>query len=789
MPLASLGFLVGVLICQSLTELPMREWSFLIIVLIPLVLRFPEFRLPIFILLGFLYSVLIAHSKLATQFSPEMDGRDFLVSGTVSAITMKTAEHSRFWLTVSGLSEFPGVVISESSTTPEIKKSPQRIQLSWYKDAPAIIVGQRWQLKVRLKHPRGFSNPGAFDYEGWLYQQGIDATGYVRSGKQNDKLNKLLGVESGPRIWVQRLRETVSNQIAEALNDKSHAALVTALVVGDRQSMTDEQWSTLTRTGTNHLMAISGLHIGLIAGLFFYLTNRAWRFLPRASLKIASPRIAAIAAVLAALIYAALAGFTLPTQRAFIMVTIAMLAVWLRRPVASSQVLATALLAVLIYDPLSVMNGSFWLSFAAVAVIVFTLSNRVPLQARAQKWWRQWGSIQWVITIGLAPLLLFWFQQVPIVSPIANFIAVPVVSLLTVPLSLLGGACLLLAPVPGQLFLSLADLSLTVLWPVLESMADIDELVYKGSRPPVWTLLPAFIGIALLLAPRGFPARWLGIIWLLPLVFYPRAEIPHGAYRLTLLDVGHGLATVVRTRNHVLVYDVGPRYSDRFNAGDVAVIPFLNSVGVNRIDRLILSHDDIDHTGGFEAVKSAIKINQLLVGAGVSKSHEFLDNCQRGQSWQWDGVSFRILHPPADYRSTADNNNSCIVQISTENDKLLLTGDIERQVETQFVKFFAGDDDNLRADVLLVPHHGSLSSSSNAFLRALQPRYALISAGYNNRYKLPRPEVVARYQAIGARILNTGHEGAISFLMDQHGLSELTLHRHQARHYWSSVTK
>jgi competence protein ComEC len=789
MPLASLGFLVGVLICQSLTELPMREWSFLIIVLIPLVLRVPEFRLPIFILLGFLYSVFIAHSKLATQFSPEMDGRDFLVSGTVSAITSKSAQHTRFWLNVSGLSEFPGYKNTEPGIYQGTKKPPQRIQLTWYKGAPTISVGQQWRLKVRLKHPRGFSNPGAFDYEGWLYQQGIDATGYVRSGKENDNVTKLLGVESGPLIWIERLRATLSHQIATALKDKNHASLITALVVGDRQSMTDEQWSTLTRTGTNHLMAISGLHIGLIAGLFFFLINRAWRLIPRASLKVPAPRIAAITAIMAALIYAALAGFTLPTQRAFIMISVAMLALWLQRPVASSQVLATALLAVLIYDPSSVMNGSFWLSFAAVVVIVFTLSNRLPMQTKAQKWWWKWGRIQWVITIGLAPILLFWFQQVPAGSPIANFIAVPWVSLITVPLSLLGGALVLVAPMAGEFILLLADFSLALLWPVLESMAAVDELIYKGSQPPLWTLLPALIGIGLLLAPKGFPARWLGVVWLLPLVFYPRSDIAHGAYRLTLLDVGHGLATVVRTRNHVLVYDVGPRYSDTFNAGDVAVLPFLKTVGIYQIDRVILSHDDIDHTGGFEAINANLKINRLTLGPGVSKSHALMDYCQRGQQWDWDGVQFKVLHPPGDYKSRTDNNNSCVVQITTENDKLLLTGDIEREVETQFVKFFAGDDDNLRADVLLVPHHGSLSSSSDAFLRAIQPDYALISAGYNNRYGLPKPQVVARYQAMGTKILNTGQEGAISFLMDQRGLSELTLHRHQARHYWSSVTK
>jgi len=787
MPLASIGFLVGVLICQSLTELPMREWGLIIIVLIPLVLRFPGFRLLIFILLGFLYSVLIAHSKLSSHISADLEGRDLLVSGSVSSVLRQTGESARFWLAVDDLSEL------DSSGTPlpvkisPPKKSPKRIQLNWYNDAPDIIVGQRWQLKVRLKQPRGFSNPGAFDYEGWLYQNEIDATGYVRSDKQRDLWNKLSDTESGFFTRLHRFRSNLSASIVQALKDKPHASLVVALVVGDRQFMTDDEWATLTRTGTNHLMAISGLHIGLIAGLFFFLTLRLWRLFPKACLKLPAPRAAALVAVIAALCYSALAGFTLPTQRAFIMISVAMLAVWFQRPVVSSQVLAAALLAVLLYDPSAIMSGSFWLSFAAVAVIVFTLTNRLPMQG-AQKWWWKWGRIQWVITLGLAPILLFWFQQVPLLSPIANFIAVPVVSLITVPLSLLGGLWLLLEPVSGQFILVLADFSLSLIWPMLESMAGIDKLVITAGEPPVWALIPALIGIVLLLAPRGLPGRWLGAVWLLPLVFYPRAEIPQGAYRFTLLDVGQGLAAVVRTRNHVLVYDAGPRYSETFNAGDVAVIPYLQSVGIGKIDRFILSHNDIDHTGGFNAISMGLAIDQVIIGEGVATGVPGEEHCHRGQEWQWDGVRFRVLYPPAGYKSPTDNNNSCIVQISTENDNLLLTGDMESEVEKQFVKFFAGNDDILKADVLLVPHHGSLSSSSKDFVRAVQPDYALVSSGYRNRYGLPRAEVVSRYTREGTRILNTSRDGAISFLMTRQGMSELTLHRQHARHFWSSVT-
>ena len=788
MPLASLGFLVGVLICQSLTDLPVREWSFLIIFLVPLVLRFPEYRFVIFVLLGFLYSVLIAHSKLDDRVSAELAGKDLTVVGVITHITHKTGQRTRFWLDVNDLSELPEVPRQNLALTSASVNLPRRIQLSWYHDAPTISVGQRWQLKVRLKQPRGFSNPGAFDYEAWLYQNSIDATGYVRSGKKYSEANQLIAEETGLLVVIHQLREFLSKQINTLLPDAAHASLIKALVVGDRQGMTDQQWSTLTKTGTNHLMAISGLHIGLIAGLAFYLMNLVWRSLPRAPLWVASPRVAAIAAIVSALIYAALAGFSLPTQRAFIMVTVVMSAVWFRRSFASSQVLSSALLAVLIYDPTSVLNGSFWLSFAAVAVILFTSSNRSTAQSSMQKWWWKWGRVQWVIAVGLAPILLFWFQQVPLMSPVANFIAVPVVSLITVPMSLLGALLSLIENNSAQFFLTLAHYSLELLWPALSSMAGIDSFIYQGSQTPLWTLFPAMIGVLWLLAPAGVPARWLGLMWLTPMLFYPGSGIPQGAYHFTLLDVGHGLAAVVQTQNHVLVYDAGPRYSESFNAGDAAVLPYLKSIGVREIDRLVLSHNDIDHVGGYQSISANMQISQLMVGQGITTGSVNAQPCASGQQWQWDGVQFRVLHPPSGYLSHKDNNNSCVVQISTETDKLLLTGDIEREVETEFVKFFRGDDDNLRADVLVVPHHGSLSSSSAAFVRAVAPEYALISSGYNNRFGLPKPQVTRRYQDIGSQIINTASAGAISFLMGKSGMSELTLHRQQARHYWTSVT-
>lgn len=784
MQLASLGFLAGVLISQTLAVLPPKNWSFLIVILVPLVFRFPAFRVVLCLFLGFLYSVFIAHDKLQGQISPVFEGHDLLLTGTIASIPDSTSQRSRFLVDVSDLSELPAATAASGIHKGEL---PKRIRLSWYRTASTLHVGQRWQWIVRLKAPRGFANPGGFDYEGWLYRNNIHATGYVRDTPTTQSRNRFLGENNQWVYSVNRLRESLVDQLDRVLSDSRYGGLVTALLVGHRQEITTDQWSVLTATGTNHLMAISGLHIGLVAGMVFWLMIRLWRRLPRLSLYLAAPRAAAIAALLAALVYAALAGFTLPTQRAVIMVSIVMLAAWRQRPVNPGQVLSIALFAVLLYDPVSAISGSFWLSFGAVAIIFYTMTGRLP----AKSWWWKWGRVQWVIAVGLFPLLLYWFQQVPLLSPVANFLAVPWVSFVTVPLTLAGGLTLLLWPALAHGLLVAAAASLAALWPLLEFLAGVHRALWLSSQPPVWTLVPAILGILWLLAPRGVPARWVGAVWLLPLAFFPRQHIPVGAVRLTVLDVGQGLATVIRTADHVAVYDTGPRYSAQFNAGDAVVVPFLRARGIEAIDRLILSHDDKDHTGGYDAIIRQMPVTEVMATANVRwQGHEPSaadhEPCVAGERWSWDGVRFRVLHPGVDFQDVRDNNWSCVIQITTQTDKILLTGDIEQRVETELVKFFASDDDNLRADVLIVPHHGSRSSSSDAFVRAVDPEYALISAGYKNRYGLPKADILQRYRDRGAHILRTDTSGAISLLLGTGKAVNPVLYRRQARRYWSN---
>jgi competence protein ComEC len=515
----------------------------------------------------------------------------------------------------------------------------------------------------------------------------------------------------------------------------------------------------------------------------FLLISQIWRRLPNAALYLSTPKAAASGAILAALGYSALAGFALPTQRSLIMITVAMLAIWLQRPMIPSQILAIAVFAVLLYDPSAVINGSFWLSFGAVAIIFYTMVGRLAPSG----WWWKWGRIQWMIGIGLAPLLLFWFQQVPLVSPVANLIAVPLVSFITIPLSLLGGGLLLIWPGLAHWVLVMAALTLEILWPLLDGLSRLDRLLWIGAQPPSWTLLPAIVGLLWLMAPRGMPARWAGVFWLLPLAFFPAPSLEQGMARFTLLDVGQGLAAVVQTANHVLLYDAGPRYSEQFDAGTAVVVPYLRHQGITAVDRAVLSHNDIDHTGGYQAINRQVAVRTVMQSSNIPLVRPDAEFCAAGAEWNWDGVVFKVLHPPADYRDERDNNMSCVVQIITQTDKLLLTGDMERPVETRLVKYFSHNDDNLRADILVVPHHGSRSSSSEQFVQAVTPEYALFPVGYKNRFGLPKTDVVERYQRAGARVLNSDTTGAITFILGAQELMPPHIYRAERQRFWSKI--
>ncbi len=757
----ALAFLAGVLACQLLPALPSPHWSWGLLPALAVLWRggFGP-RLGAALAAGFLWSLLVAHAGADQALPQAWEGRDLVLEGRIAELPEPRARGVRFVFAAEA------VVIDGRS-----QAWPRRVRLSWYRGAPpALAVGERWRLTVRLKRPHGFANPGGMDYERWLWQRAIVATGYVRQRGDNERLDG-----PGWRHGVERWRQQVRSALREALAERGFADVLQALVIGDRSAMDGDRWTVLTATGTNHLMAISGLHVGLVAGLAFWLGRALWRLVPVLPLYLPAPKAGAWAGLIAALSYAALAGFSIPTQRALIMVAVAMLALLASRPLAPAQGLALALLLVLLWDPMAATSAGFWLSFAAVAVIFYTMSARV----RPRGWWWRWGRVQWVLALALAPLLLVWFQQASLVAPLANLVAVPWMSLLVIPPALLGTLLLAAWPAAGAWLLAVADQAMGALWWLLERLAAWPVAVWRQPLAEWWLLLAAVVGVAWLLAPRGVPGRVLGVLWLLPVLLVAAPRPLPGEAWLHVLDVGQGLAAVVETRNHRLVFDTGPRFGSDFDAGEAVVLPFLRQRGIAGLDVLIVSHGDNDHIGGAASLLRELPVDRLL--SSVPERLPGARACRAGQRWQWDGVVFELLNPDAAMARRGGNDASCVLRVSNRAGALLLSGDIERAAERQLLTERA---ESLAADVLLAPHHGSLTSSTPAFIAAVRPRWVVFATGYRNRFGFPRPAVVARYREQGIIPLDTATSGMISVRLGRDGLQAPRAYRREQRRYW-----
>jgi competence protein ComEC len=721
-------------------------------------------RPPALLACGFLWTVMHAQWASLAALPESLEGESLIVDGTIAGLPAGDAERLRF-----------DFLISRASRDAQPVDFRGLVRLSWYRDAPGVEPGQRWRLAVRLKRPRGLVNPAGLDYERWLFRRGIRATGYVIF----DADNRLSGTRRGSGL--DGLRYRLSRAIAGHLGDRSTTAIVAALAVGDRAAMSREQWRTLRATGTSHLMAISGLHVGLVAGLVYFLAARLWSLAGTPVLWLAAPRAAALAGLAAAAVYAGLAGFALPTQRALAMLVVVMGGVIAGRRVPPATSLCMALAAVLVFDPFAAISAGFWLSFGAVAVILWGMSGRSsgPPGSRGQRLWWRWGRVQWLVAVGLMPITVALFLEYPLIAPLANLLAVPWAGLVLVPLVVTATLLVLPFPAPGAALLDASRWAADILWNFLESLAALGLSVRPAAAAPDLALLAACVGALLLIAPRGFPARFLGLVWLLPLVLHPVPTPAHGDYRLTLLDVGQGLAAVVRTHSHVLVYDAGPSYRAGFDAGRDVVVPFLASRGIGRVDRLIVSHDNRDHSGGAAALRARVATADIL--SNVLARQGAARPCRAGVGWRWDGVDFEILHPaPGD--GMRDNDASCVLKVTGPGGRVLLTGDVERRAETAMVSRAPA---RLHAEVLVVPHHGSRTSSTEPFLDAVRPQTALIPVGYRNRYRFPHEQVLARLSERGVRIFDTARHGAITLKVDsRRGIQTPRLERIARSRIW-----
>jgi len=786
----TIAFLLGILLLQQVPSLPPAGWAAVLPLALVLALRPPGrraregLRLTGWAAAGFLWALLAANLAAGQPLPARLEGRDLVVTGHIATLPLAHSHSVRFELDVERLERRGRVV-----------PGPGRVRLSWYGQVPRLRVGEPWHLTVRLKRPHGFMNPGGFDYEAWLYRRGIGATGYVRGHGEHQRLGP-----SAAGYAVQRLRQWLRGRIRSVLPAGRARAVIVALTLGERGGLDNADWALLRRTGTSHLLAISGLHIGLVAGLVWLLVRRLWSRSRRAVQWLAAPKAGAVAALAAAVLYSLLAGLSLPTQRALVMLAVVVVAVLTQRAVVPSRTLALALLAVLLIDPAAVMAPGLWLSFAAVAAILYGMMGRLRARSGRAGHWRQWGRVQWVVGLGLLPVLLWQFQQASLISPLANLLAVPVVSLLIVPISLLGTCLCAVWAGGGAVVLHVASVLIGALWTVLGQLGALPAAQWTAPvapGPPGWAALSgALAALTLLLGPRGLPGRWLGLILLAPLVLARAPRPEPGVAWFTLLDVGQGLSAVVQTRHHVLVFDTGARFSASFNAGEAVLVPFLRQAGWRRVDMLIVSHGDNDHIGGARSLLAALPAGRILSSVpgrlrwAVPRAERGVAPCRRGEHWRWDGVGFRILNPDRP-RPGAGNNGSCVLRVSAGGHRLLLSADIERPAERRLLRE-RRQPDALAADILVAPHHGSKTSSSPAFVRAVHPRYVLFPVGYRNRYHFPAARVVARYRAIGAKRFDTAAEGAIGFRLGpaERGAGAAVagpfLYRRTHRRYWHS---
>ena len=718
-------------------------------------------------LLGFCYAAWVAQHRLSDKLPDEWQGRNIVVTGIVAEMPRVHERGLRFAFDVDGV-QTDGAHV------------PRHIQLATYdsdgNDPLEMSAGERWQLTVRLKQPHGTSNPYNFDFEAWALERDIRAIGYVYAKGDNRILSEQ---SSSPAYLVQRLRETVRTHFQKTLGEAPYTGILTALAIGDQSGISQTQWQIFTRTGVNHLMSISGLHITMLSGLIFAVAYWLWRRSIRLTLWFPARKAAALAGIFAALFYTLVSGYEVPAQRTLYMLTTVGAMLLLSRNVSPSQLLATALMVVLFADPWAVLSPGFWLSFGAVALIFYVTMNRL----RKQHWLHEYGKVQWAMMIGLIPPLLAMFQQLSLVSPVANAFAIPLVSFVVVPLTLLGT----LPPFEWMLYVAHEAMVLCMF--LLKLLDKLPYVVWAQHAPPTWTILAGVGGALWMLAPRGIPMRWLGSILLLPMFLIVPERPPEGSARVVVFDVGQGLAVAVQTHDHALLYDTGPDFSGDSDSGSRILLPALRGMGIAQLDTLVLTHDDIDHIGGTESVLQGLPVMNVL--SSLPNTHPRLrlaahnEACADGQSWEWNGVRFEMLHPAKIRASDAlehDNERSCVLRVSAGPHHVLLTADIEQLSESRLLKQHPKE---LPATLLVVPHHGSTSSSTQAFVDAVHPRYAIFTSGYRNHFGHPKAEIIDRYGAAGSELLRSDEDGAISIVMDTQRFQLERYRRIHAR-YWQN---
>lgn len=752
LPSALLALIAGLLLPLLLPRLWPFWWLLPVALLVSLLCWYSQrgWRIGSCVLMlcaGLGWSLFQHGQQLQQRLPLALDNQRVSITGRVAGLPEPGEQNWRFQLTDAYLTD---------SATPL-----PALRVNWFR-GEAVATGEWWQFEATLRRPRGMSNPGGFDYEAWLFAQGIGALASISHGVRLQPASA-----GGFAAWRFALRERLSSLYAA----REQNPRVLALITGDRSVISDADWQVLQATGTSHLMVISGLHVGLLAAgvfaLFAFLCR--WGRLPWPW-----PRLwlAAPVALLVAAGYCALAGFAVPTQRALGMVMLVTLSQLLYRSPGIWTLWLLAFTLVLLVNPAAPLRAGFWLSFMAVATLLFCFAGRLQTTG----WWNRLIKPQWVIFFGLWPWLMLWGMPLSLSSPLVNLLAIPWVGLLVVPLALLGCILYLLADMPQLLWLAA--------W-CLNALFDLLALVAQWQGPQLlgfngwlsWALLMA--GVLMLLSPLRRLLCLPALGCLLLLWFPARQQPAEGEFWMTVLDVGQGTSVLLQTREHALLYDAGARYASGFDLGEAIVHPALLAKGVRQLDLLLVSHADNDHAGGAPAIKRSMPVARILAG-----QHEALPAglaaapCQAGDQWTWDGVRFVIVYsapPPA-----PSNERSCVLRVIAANGSAaLLPGDLGIRGEYQML------DRSLKASIILAPHHGSRSSSSYALIRAVAPDWVIYNSGHNNRFGHPHPKVVERYQEFAVEPVYTARAGAVRFRLGRHDQAEqLWGWRARNRRFW-----
>ncbi len=743
------AFGLGVAGLQICPKIPNITFSvFLLIICIYVIYRFSKTALFFAALLGFAYSSLFANVYLSNRMTLDKSGSAGTV--TVQIIDLPNYDVDQW--------QFQALVLESDEFSEFVGK---KIKLSWYRTEQHINSGDIWKLQVKLSIPNGVQNPGGFDSEQRALQQNWVAQGYVK--KQAEYLAYTNSID--------RFRSLISQQIQTTL-PTGKARFIQALALGDTRAITDKDWDILRRTGITHLIAISGFHVGIVALFAVYCSRILFKTFPRVGLVVPWPFAFAWVSIISSFLYTAMAGFAIPTVRTALMIAVLMLAKILYKNISSIHAVALSLFIILLWEPFSILSAGFWLSFSGVLLLIAFMPN-TNKQHKVATFMRA----QWVVSLGLLPLCIGFFSQTTIIGPIVNMIAIPWISLVVVPLALLG-VLFSWTPLVAGFFWNCAYQSMQGFWLVLEYLQQMHWTAINIAETNIFTIILAILGVCIILFPRPFPAKYLGVFLVLPLFFKTSEQIPENSIRISVIDVGQGLSVLVRTKNHQLLYDTGAGNNSGFSRGTSTLVPALNSLQIDYLDKVIISHGDNDHYGGLEGLQKSIPINSLVASEGSLK--ESFEECKQGDSWKWDGVRFSYLWPSLEI-SDKKNDRSCVLRIEANSRTVLLTGDISKESEYALIEQYGKQ---IQSDIIIVPHHGSKTSSSIEFLNIIKPKIALVSSGFQNRFKHPNQKVVERYQYIGATVVNTADLGWIELQSSPTGWHWIHRERIDNQKYW-----